>query len=117
MFVTAVAELEPVFRSILSETTLLELQRIAALELDAFRYPANVWAKTVFEFAASYHKSVISRDHTIQALVPLYRGRALTFLLENQDASADGVEKNVESLCAEFERSKPYLLEMWADRK
>ncbi len=117
MFVTGVAELEPVFRSILSETTLLELRRIAALELSGFRYPADVWAKTVFEFAASYHKSVISPDHIVQALVPLYRGRALTFLLENQDASADDVEKDVESLCGDFERLKPYLLEVWADRK
>ena len=117
MFVTGVAELEPVFRSILSETTLSELQRIAALELNAFRYPAEVWAKTVFEFAASYHKSVISPDHIVQALVPLYRGRALTFLLENQEASAEDVERNVELLCREFERLKPYLLEVWADRK
>ncbi len=117
MFSTGIAELEPVFRSILTPSTLSELQRIATLELDAFRYPAEVWAKTVFEFAASYHKAVISRDHIIQALVPLYRGRALTFLLENENASGDDIEKNVESLCGEFERLKPYLLEIWAERK
>jgi glucosylglycerate synthase len=117
MFVTGVAELETVFRSVLTEVTLADLQRIAALDLNSFRYPAEVWAKTVFEFAASYHKSVINRDHIVQALVPLYRGRALSFLLENQDASAEEVEKNVESLCGEFERLKPYLLESWAERK
>ncbi|MGC1501569.1 MAG: hypothetical protein WA800_16305 [Terriglobales bacterium] len=117
MFVTGVAELEAVFKSVLDEGTLSELQKIASLEIEAFRYPAELWAKTVFEFAASYHKSVISRDHIVQALVPLYRGRALSFLLENQDASAEEVEKNVESLCGEFERLKPYLLEVWADRK
>jgi hypothetical protein len=117
MFVTGVAELEAVFKTVLDEGTLSELQRLASLEIDAFRYPADLWAKTVFEFAASYHKSVISRDHILQALVPLYRGRALSFLLENQDASAEDVEKNVESLCGEFERLKPYLLEVWADRK
>jgi hypothetical protein len=76
-----------------------------------------VWAKTVFEFAASYHKSVISRDHIIQALVPLYRGRALTFLLENREGSGEDIERSVESLCSDFERLKPYLLEVWADRK
>jgi len=117
MFVTGVAELEPVFRSILSGPTIAELQRIAGLDLSDFRYPASVWANTVFEFAASYHKSVISRDHVIQALAPLYRGRALTFLLENKDSPADEVERNVESLCCEFERLKPYLLQLWADRK
>jgi hypothetical protein len=117
MFSTGIAELEPVFRSILTPSTLSELQRIATLELNAFNYPADVWAKTVFEFAASYHKAVISRDHIIQALVPLYRGRALTFLLENENRSGDDIERSVESLCGEFERLKPYLLEVWADRK
>jgi glucosylglycerate synthase len=117
MFATGVAELEPVFRSILSAPTLAELQRIATLEFSEFNYPADVWAKTVFEFAAAYHKSVISRDHIVQALVPLYRGRTLSFLLENRDASGEDIERNVESLCGEFERLKPYLLEVWADRK
>lgn len=117
MFATGVAELEPVFRSILSESTLSELQKLAALDVRDFSYPADLWAKTVFEFAASYHKSVINRDHIIQALVPLYRGRALTFSLENRDSSGEDIERSVESLCGEFERLKPYLLEVWADRK
>jgi hypothetical protein len=117
MFATGVAHLEPVFRSILSASTLSELQRIAALEVSEFNYPADLWARTVFEFAASYHKSVISRDHIVQALVPLYRGRTLSFLLENRDVSGEDLEKNVESLCGEFERLKPHLLEIWMDRK
>ena len=117
MFATGVAHLEPVFRSILSEPTLTELQRISSLELDNFKYPSDVWARTVFEFAASYHKSVINRDHILQALVPLYRGRSLTFLLENRNGSGENVETREESLCGEFERLKPYLLEIWGDRK
>jgi len=117
MFATGVAQLEPVFRSILSASTLFELQRIATLEVSEFNYPADLWAKTVFEFAASYHKSVISRDHIVQALVPLYRGRTLTLLLESRDGSEEDIEKSLESLCGEFERLKPYLLEVWADRK
>jgi glucosylglycerate synthase len=115
MFSAGVAQLEPVLRTILSEATLSELQRIAALEIDDFNYPAEIWAKTVFEFAASYHKSIINRDHIIQALVPLYRGRSLTFLMENRDGSAEDMETREESLCVEFERLKPYLLGLWAD--
>jgi len=113
MFSTGVAELEPVFQSILSTSTLAELQSIARLEEVRFHYPADLWAKTVYEFAAAYHKSVISRDHIIQALAPLFRGRALTFLMENRNGSAADVENNIESLCLEFERMKPYLLEIW----
>ncbi|HXY49987.1 MAG TPA: hypothetical protein VEI01_11090 [Terriglobales bacterium] len=117
MFATGVSQLDPVFRSILSASTLSELQRIATLELGEFSYPAEVWARTVFEFASSFHKSVISRDHIVQALVPLYRGRTLSFLLENRDGGGDDIEKSVESVCGEFEALKPYLLEIWADQK
>ncbi len=117
MFVHGVAELEPVLKSILTAPTLTELQRAAAVAEEDFRYSNELWVRTVYEFAASYHKTVISRDHIIQALVPLYRGKTHTFLLENHDASADEVESNVEALCLAFERFKPYLLEQWDGRK
>ena len=113
MFSTGVAELESVFHSILSPATLAELDRIARTEDASFRYSAELWVKTVYEFAAAYHKSVISRDHIIQALAPLFRGRAFTFLAENRNGSPGSVENNIESLCLEFERMKPYLLEIW----
>ena len=73
--------------------------------------------KTVYEFAASYQKSVINRDHIIQALAPLFRGRVFTFLVENRNASASEVEANIEELCLEFERLKPYLVQMWKSRE
>ena len=117
MFSTGVAELESVFQSILSPSTLAELQRIARLGEEEFHYPAELWVRTVYEFAASYQKSVISRDHIIQALAPLFRGRVFTFLMENRNASADDVEKNIEGLCLEFERLKPYLLQLWKPRE
>jgi glucosylglycerate synthase len=117
MFSTGVAELESIFQSILSTSTLAELQRIAHLGEEEFHYPAELWVRTVYEFAASYHKSVISRDHIIQSLAPLFRGRAFTFLMENRNASAEDVENNIEGLCLEFERLKPYLLQMWKSRE
>jgi glucosylglycerate synthase len=117
MFSTGVAELASIFQSILSPSTLAELQRIAGLGEGEFHYPAELWVKTVYEFAASYRKSAISRDHIIQALAPLFRGRVFTFLMENRDASADDVENHIEGLCLEFERLKPYLLQLWKSRE
>jgi glucosylglycerate synthase len=117
MFSTGVAELASVFQSILSPSTLEELRRIARLGEEEFHYSAELWVRTVYEFAAAYHKSVISRDHIIQALAPLFRGRVFTFLVENRNASANEVENNIEGLCLEFERLKPYLVEMWKSRE
>jgi hypothetical protein len=117
MFVSGVSELESVFQSILSSSTLAELKRIAGLSEEEFRYPAELWVRTVYEFAAAYQKSVINRDHIIQALAPLFRGRVFTFVVENRNASANDVANNIEGLCLEFERLKPYLLEMWKSKE
>ena len=117
MFRTGVAELRSVFQSILTTNTLEEIQRISQLEEDDFHYPAELWVKTVYEFAVAYRAAVISRDHVIQALAPLFRGRALTFLIENRGGSASDVEYSIETLCQEFERLKPYLIERWDGRK
>jgi len=56
MFRSGVAELEPVLKSILSSSTLTELQRISALEEDDFLFGDELWARTIYEFAASYHR-------------------------------------------------------------
>jgi hypothetical protein len=117
MFTTGIAELGSVFQLILSPSTLAELQGMSRLEDQEFHYSAELWVKTVYEFTAAYQKSVISRDHVIQALAPLFRGRVLTFVTENRDASADDVENNIEGLCLEFERLKPYLLQIWKSRE
>ncbi|MFZ0808526.1 MAG: hypothetical protein WAN03_20200, partial [Candidatus Sulfotelmatobacter sp.] len=116
MFVSGVSELESVFQSILSPSTLAELNQIARLG-EENRYSAELWVKTVYEFAAAYRKSVINRDHIIQAFAPLFRGRVLTFVVENRNGSANDVANNIEGLCLEFERLKPYLLEMWKSKE
>jgi hypothetical protein len=113
MFCSGVADLQTVFASILTPETLAQLQQVANCNDEEFHYPEDLWVKTVYEFAASYHKAVISRDHIVQALAPLYRGRIFSFLTENRNASAEMVEAGMEKLCSDFERLKPYLLAMW----
>jgi hypothetical protein len=117
MFVNGVSELQPVLSSLLSPGTLAELQHIATLPEEQFCYSDELWVRTVYEFAASYHRQVINRDHIVQALAPLYRGRAYCFLLQNRDSSAEQVEANIEALCQTFERLKPCLAEFWQERK
>ena len=113
MFQTGVKELEPILETILSAETLAGLQSIAALDQQTFRFGSELWVTMLYEFAASYHHSVINRDHLVQALVPLYRGKIYSFIAEYADASATDLEEASENLCLEFERQKPYLTEKW----
>src|SRR5579864_665117 len=113
MFRNGVAELGPILSSILDPETHAEINGIVASEESMFRFRPDLWVRTLYNFAASYHHAVINRDHLVQALVPLYRGMTYSFLMEHSDSSATEMEAVSESLCAEFERQKPYLMEKW----
>ena len=117
MFCSGVVDLQQVLGSILSPATLGQLQSTATVEEDKFHFTDELWVKAVYEFAASYHRSVINRDHILQALAPRYRGRAYAYLAENSTASQEDLEKRIEALCLTFERLKPYLLELWTAKE
>jgi hypothetical protein len=112
-FRSGVKQLDSVLSSILRPDTLAQVRGMASLEPDKFRFEHELWVRTLYEFAASYHRTVIARDHILQALVPLYRGQLYSFLLEHGRSSPEEIEADSEALCMEFERQKPYLIERW----
>jgi len=113
MFSSGVDQLGSILQKILSASTLQAIQEISKREEKDFHFSDELWAKTVYEFASSYHRSVINRDHLLQALTPLYRGRVSSFISENLRAGAQEVERRLESLRQEYEGLKPYLIESW----
>lgn len=113
MFRTGVTALEPILSSILDPETHAEIKSTVSVEEGKFRYKADLWVRTLYDFAASYHHAVITRDHLVQALAPLYRGMTHSFLVEHADSSPAEIEAANEMLCSEFELQKPYLRERW----
>ncbi len=113
MFRSGVTELEPVLSLILDPETHSEIKNAVLIEEGKFRFKPDLWVRTLYDFAASYHHSVINRDHLIQALAPLYRGMTHSFLTEHADSSPAEMEAANEMLCSEFDQQKPYLRERW----
>jgi hypothetical protein len=113
MFRNGVTELEPILSSILDPETHQEIKSIVSLEEGKFRFKSDLWIRTLYDFAASYHHAVINRDHLVQALAPLYRGMTYSFLVEHSDSSPAEMEAASEMLCVEFAIQKPYLRERW----
>jgi hypothetical protein len=113
MFQSGVTELETMLTSILDPETHAEIKSAVALEESNFRFGPELWVRTLYDFAASYHHAAINRDHLVQALVPLYRGMTFSFLVEYADSSAAEMEAGSQKLCVEFERQKPYFREKW----
>ena len=113
MFQNGVSQLTPVLETILSPETLSQIQALSQQNGKAFRFPDELWVKTIYEFAASYHHSVINREHLLQALTPIYRGRIYSVMLGEQRADAEQIERKLEALCTEYERLRPQLVEKW----
>ena len=113
VFRTGVRELASILDVILDPETLEDVQRLASLDDPNIQFSDELWAKTVYEFAASYHHSVIHRDHLLQALTPLYLGRTSSFVAENLETYSYDFERRLDALCLEYERLKQYLIDRW----
>jgi glucosylglycerate synthase len=113
LFQSGVSELSQIVSQILQPETLAAVQAAAALDAGKMQFDDELWARVLYDFAASYHQSAMNRDHLLQALTPLYRGRVCAFLQKHQNSPAERIEESTETLCSEFERWKPYLLERW----
>jgi hypothetical protein len=113
VFRNGVRECASILSRILLPDTLQAIQRLAEAGDADTRFPDELWVKTVYESAASFHHTAIHRDHLLQALVPLYLGRTASFVAENLGTSSLEFEHRLEALCSEYERFKPYLIERW----
>ncbi len=111
-----VAQLSEILTSILDEETHSELVRLAALDENAFDFSNTLWVRTIYQFAAAYHHSVIHRDHLVQAFVPIYRGRVHSFLTVHRSDDSEAMEGDLEDLCQEFARQRGCFIERWSTK-
>lgn len=109
-------DLEPIWRQIVSKEVMDTLLPLKTVSDQEFRISDQLWAKLIYDAAASYHARVMPRDHLLKALTPLYLGRTATFVLETQGFTSAEAENRIEALCRVFEELKPYLLTQWKER-
>ncbi len=110
-FADDVRNLDEILRRVLTPPTFAAI--VATATSPAPLYPARLWAASVAEFLLAYHAGVMSRDHIIQALLPLYLARAGAFLREHEAASPADVATATAAICAEFVEIKRYVVEHW----
>ena len=105
--------LQDVWGVILPPTTLLELRRMSRLSQDQFRFPDQLWARTVYDFALGHRLRTISRDHLLRSFTPLYLGWIASYALEMQTAGTTDADLRIERLSKAFEDNKSYLVSRW----
>jgi hypothetical protein len=91
----------------------LDALREAAGSNGRVRVEDDTWASVVRELAAGHRHAVVSRDHLARSAVPLYLGRVASFVAEAAALDPGEAEGKLETLCVEFERSRPELVALW----
>jgi glycosyltransferase involved in cell wall biosynthesis len=114
-FRLGVKELSVMYESFLPGELMWFLASAADKPKERFHIPDNVWVEIIYSFAVAWHRKMMSLDHIIKSITPLYLGKVASFVIETWDSSADEVEEKLENLCVAFEKGKPYLIERWEE--
>lgn len=110
-FAKDVKNLDEVLRAVIAPDSLAAI--VACANEPAPQYPGPLWATTIADFLVAHHRGVMRRDHIVQALMPLYLGRAGTFLRTYGATEEDVAEAVLEDLYADFERIKNHVVDRW----
>jgi len=120
-FRIGVRENKDCWYSVLPRERVEELENIAALSLQDFKFPVETWVKVVYDFAVAYKNGRVAASSNtegivsrlISSLVPVYFGRTASFVKETKHIPTFEAEHVTEHLCAKFEEMKPYLIQRW----
>jgi glucosylglycerate synthase len=106
-------ELQDVWTWVLPTRTIVDLRRLTVAPAGQFRFPDELWARTIYDFALGFRMRALARDHLLQSLVPLYLGWLSSFSGQVQGLDSDAVEARVDALAAVFEAQKNYFISRW----
>lgn len=117
MYKQGVKDLMPIWKQILSEDTCKRLEKLSKSSMRRFRFHDELWVKVIYEYCISYQGKVMTKEHLMKSMIPLYLGRTASFVIENEESSAEEVEQRIESLCQTFESMKSFIIEGWQKGK
>jgi len=111
-FRNAYTNLQEIWSLVLPPQSLLGLKRISRAPAEEFAIPADLWARTIYDFVLAYHLRTINRGHLLGALTPLYLAWVASHLRHSAGNAATAAF-HVEETAAAFVAEKPYIVSRW----
>ncbi len=111
-FHSAARRYRRLWRSMLSPTNVEQVIELANKPRGGTHFPADLWARVVFDSAVVYNKGENDPDKVVGGLLPLYYARVATILKET-GAKLDAVEALVQEQAKVFEENRQYLIYRW----
>jgi hypothetical protein len=106
------------WRRVMSDRNFDAVAELARLGHDAYGFPADLWARIVFDFAVAYNHGIegTAPDEVVDAMTGLYYGRTAGLVKATWDMTTLQAEEVVRAQGNTFARLKPYLVERWNEQ-
>ncbi len=91
-----------------------------ALEIEeegSFYFHTDLWARILFNFAVAYKHNGRDQNELMEALIPLYHSRVLSFVNKTRSFGVRDTEEYLENIIRIFEGEKYYLIKRWNETK
>jgi len=112
-FLDGAREYNSAWREILSEETLHAIARVAEQPRETCEFPLDLWIRTTIEFVVVYNKGEGDPDRVVDAFLPLFYGRAASYVRQTQGLSLAEREREVEKIVRAFAESRSALIAYW----
>jgi len=91
-----------------------KLQEIRSIGLQHFSFPTQTWLTILFDSAVAYRRMPPQEKlNLLDALLPLYLGKVLSYVRKTERMSLQQAEEYIENECMIFEENKPYITKVW----
>jgi glucosylglycerate synthase len=112
-FQLANRDLQEIWGLVLPPSTLVELRKLSRMPVEQFRMSDDLWVRIVYDFALGHRLRIISRDHLLKSMTPLYLAWVASFAQALGAEPEITAEQRLERLSVAFESGKPYLVSRW----
>lgn len=102
-----------VWKDIFSKECCEHIQKVTEMDSQNFHFSTDIWVKTLYELAATFHAWSINRFKVIELVTPLYYARVASFVRDTWEMNSEEAEALVEEQALKFEENKDYLIKAW----
>jgi len=113
-FVKGVGKYADICEKIIPLPEYIEIKKYAQIkDKDQFYYHSSLWARILFNFAIAYRNNEIDRNLLLEALIPFYHSRVLSYVNKTLHLETRESEEYLENISRIFEAEKYYLIQRW----
>ncbi len=112
-FIEGFSLFSDVWQEVLEPENMEAVNKLKKINKDDFYFESTLWARIVFDFAIAFYSEDIERNKLLEALIPLYHSRTLSFVNTTSEMDTKQAEAIEERLNRNFESEKDYLIVHW----